>query len=63
MARQAQTIYDNMEFPPYEYKEYPKTVGNERDDPTKHGKGVVVNSKEEEAAYFASKNPAAEEED
>ena len=51
-------IYDNMEFPPYEYREYPKTIDNPRDPdfPLQHGKGTVVNSKREEDAYWAAKN-------
>lgn len=37
------TVYDHMEFPKYEYREYPKHVQN------KDGKTVVVNTEAEEA--------------
>lgn len=44
-------IYDNMEFPPYEYREYPKWVGD-----------VLVENADEEAAATAG-SPVVREAD
>ncbi len=54
MAQTARTIYDAMEFPPYEYHEYPKWVGNTGPkDKNGHATGgVIVNNKAEEEAYW-----------
>lgn len=50
----AGTLYDHMEFPVYQYREYPKFVGNDRVSGIAHGAGTIVDSKEAEEAYFAS---------
>ena len=53
------SIYDHMEFPPYQYREYPKYVDNAKPHPLGHGEGTIVNSKAEEDAYRAAKNGTA----
>lgn len=49
MPRAKPTIFDHIDFPAYEYREYPKMVG-----PLDHPNRVTVHNADEEKAALAS---------
>lgn len=49
-------VYENMEFPPYQFQEYPKVVGY-RDD--KKQVPIIVGDAKEEVAFITQGEPGA----
>ena len=59
MARQKQQflgVYENMDFPPYKYEEYPKVVGY-RDE--KKRDPIIVADAKEEVQFITTGSPGA----
>lgn len=59
MARQKQQflgVFENMDFPPYKFEEYPKVVGY-RD--TRKNDPIIVNDPKEEVEFITTGSPGA----